>query len=125
MNLNQVTVPSLDLEKSAAFYKKLGLQLIVDSIPHYARFLCPEGGATFSLHRVEKLLSGEGVSVYFECEDLDQRVAQLKKEGIQFVHDPVDQKWLWREALLHDPDGNRIILYFAGEHRINPPWRVN
>ncbi len=33
MNLNQVTVPAKDVAVSVEFYKKLGLQLIVDSIP--------------------------------------------------------------------------------------------
>ena len=31
MRLNQLTIPSLDLEKSVTFYKKLGMQLIVDA----------------------------------------------------------------------------------------------
>jgi hypothetical protein len=32
--------------------------------------------------------------------------------------------YLWREAVLHDPSGNKIKLYWAGENRLNPPWRV-
>ncbi|SED09069.1 hypothetical protein SAMN04489761_4242 [Tenacibaculum sp. MAR_2009_124] len=31
MNLNQVTLPSVNLLKAVAFYKKLGLHLIVDA----------------------------------------------------------------------------------------------
>ncbi len=38
MNLNQITVPVMDVQKSIEFYKKLGLHLIVESLPHYARF---------------------------------------------------------------------------------------
>ncbi|MBO0343575.1 MAG: VOC family protein [Bacteroidota bacterium] len=125
MNLNQVTVPSLDLEKSIPFYEKLGLKLIVESLPHYARFECPDGGSTFSIHLTDKLPKGEGVYVYFECDDLDQRVENLKKEGIQFDQEPVDQRWLWREARLKDLDGNQLILFYAGENRLNPPWRIN
>ncbi|MCI4670863.1 MAG: VOC family protein [Bacteroidia bacterium] len=125
MNLNQVTVPSLDLEKSVEFYEKLSLKLIVRALPHYARFECPEGEATFSVHLVEKLPLGEGVSVYFECEDLDKWVDELTGRGIQFDQMPIDQSWLWREARLKDPDGNCLILYHAGENRKNPPWRVN
>jgi hypothetical protein len=37
----------------------------------------------------------------------------------------MDQPWLWREAHLNDPDGNPIVLYFAGAIRLNPPWKVN
>ena len=55
MNLNQITVPSLDLTKSIPFYEKLGLKLIVKSLPHYARFECPDGNSTFSIHQTENL----------------------------------------------------------------------
>ena len=125
MNLNQVTVPSIDIARSIEFYKVLGLNLIVEALPHYARFECPNGDATFSVHLVDKLPEGEGVYVYFEIESLDQEVARLRKEGVQFDQLPVDQSWLWREARLRDPDGNKVILYFAGDNRKNLPWRIN
>ncbi|KAA1243447.1 VOC family protein [Aquimarina sp. RZ0] len=125
MNLNQVTVPSVDVEESIAFYEKLGLRLIVKSLPNYARFECKTGEATFSIHQVEALPDGNGIYVYFETEELDQEVARLKKEGVLFEQLPKDQSWLWREARLRDPDGNQIILYFGGANRKKPPWRIN
>ncbi|MGV3613059.1 MAG: VOC family protein [Fluviicola sp.] len=124
MNLNQITVPSLDIPKSIAFYQTLGLKLIVES-EHYARFECPDGSSTFSVHLTELLPSGHGISVYFECEDLDEKVNNLLQKGIVFDELPKDQTWLWREAYLKDPDGNQLILFFAGENRLNPPWRIN
>lgn len=125
MNLNQVTIPSLDLTKSIPFYEKLGLRLIVKALPHYARFECPDGNATFSIHQTEKLPKQEGVTVYFECENLDQYVQKLKQKGFVFSQDPKDEDWLWREAKLKDLDGNQLILYFAGANRLNPPWRIS
>lgn len=125
MNLNQVTVEVSDIPRSCAFYQRLGLELIVSS-DHYARFLCPSGagqGATFSIHLSDDVRPN-GAGVYFECDDLDARVERLKSAGIVFDHDPVDQSWLWREAWLRDPDGNRLCLYFAGVNRVDPPWRV-
>lgn len=124
MNLNQITVPSLDLTKSIPFYEKLGLKLIVKALPHYARFECPDGDATFSIHLVEELPKGDGVYVYFECENLDEKVQQLKEDGVQFVQEPKDETWLWREAKLKDLDGNQLILFFGGENRLNPPWKI-
>jgi catechol 2,3-dioxygenase-like lactoylglutathione lyase family enzyme len=124
MNLNQVTVPSLDLSKSISFYEKLGLIPIVKALPHYARFQCPVGQATFSVHLVEELPKGDGISVYFECDNLDEYVVELTKKGIAFNEPPSDRPWLWREARLKDVDGNQIILYHAGENRLNPPWRI-
>lgn len=125
MNLNQVTVPSLNVENAILFYEKLGLKLIVKSLPNYARFECPDGNVTFSIHLTETLPQGDGVYVYFECEDLDAHVASLKENGIQFEKEPTNERWLWREARLKDPDGNQLILFYGGENRLNPPWRVN
>ena len=124
MNLNQITVPSLDLTKSIPFYEQLGLKLIVEALPHYARFVCPDGNSTFSIHLVEELPVGDGIYVYFECEDLDTQVKNLKEKGIVFDQDPTDQTWLWREARLRDLDGNKIILFYGGNNRLNPPWRI-
>lgn len=124
MNLNQVTVFSKDVKKAVRFYKKLGLLLIVDSIPRYARFMCPDGDSTFSLHAGSKVSQNSKIVLYFECEDLDQKVLELKEKGIGFEQDPTDQTWLWREAHLRDLDGNKIILYYAGENRKDPPWRI-
>ena len=124
MNLNQITVPSLDLTKSIPFYEKLGLKLIVKALPHYARFECPNGNATFSIHKTEELPKGDGIYVYFECDDLDKKVEEIKQTRIQFDLEPTDQSWLWREARLRDVDGNQLILFFGGENRLNPPWRI-
>ena len=125
MNLNQITIPSIDLEKAVVFYKKLGLQLIVDALPKYVRFECPDGESTFSIHKVEELPKGNGITIYFENDNLDALVKQLKEKGIIFTSEPEDKSWLWREVHLQDPDGNAIILYNAGDNRKNPPWRIN
>jgi predicted enzyme related to lactoylglutathione lyase len=125
MNLNQITVPSLDLTNSIPFYEKLGLKLIVQSLPQYARFECPNGNSTLSIHLTEELPKGDGVHVYFECEDLDEQVQKIKEKGIIFEQEPADQNWSWREARLKDVDGNQLILFYGGENRLNPPWRIN
>jgi catechol 2,3-dioxygenase-like lactoylglutathione lyase family enzyme len=124
MNLNQVTVPSIDLNIAVPFYQLLGLRLIVDALPNYARFECPDGEATFSIHQRDEIGYGYGVTVYFELENLDQKVEALQGKGMTFDLLPTDQLWLWREARLKDPDGNRIILYHAGDNRKFPPWRI-
>jgi len=124
MNLNQVTVPTLDVERSIHFYQLLGLKLIVQS-PHYARFEVPVGAATFSIHKVDSLIAGEGITIYFENENLDETVNRLVAEGLVFEEMPTDKKWLWREAKLKDPDGNQLIIYLAGKNRKDPPWKLN
>jgi hydroxymethylpyrimidine/phosphomethylpyrimidine kinase len=124
LRLNQVTVTGTDYERSVDFYRRLGLQQIVDSPENgYARFETA-GGVTFSVQidPDEKIIAT--TAIYLECDDLDQRVEQLARSGISFEHGPRNQPWMWREARLRDPDGNIIFFYKAGEHRRFPPWRV-
>lgn len=123
MELNQVTLPALDVAASVAFYRKLGFELIVDDA-HYARFKATVGDATFSVHAVDALHDTPQTVVYFECAALDEQVAALKARGVVFEQDPRDEPWLWREARLRDPAGNVLCLYHAGENRLDPPWRV-
>lgn len=122
MDLNQVTLPVTNMEAATAFYRELGFTQIVDT-PHYARFECPEGASTFSLSLTEDSFDN-GAIIYFESDRLDEWVARLVGQGVKFQQMPTDMRYLWREAVLHDPSGNRIKLYYAGENRRHPPWRV-
>ena len=124
MNLNQVTLPARDVVRSASFYRRLGFTQIVSNLPHYVRFECRDGGATFSLHQVESPPPSETI-IYFECDNLDGVYEELRAQGIVFDQAPADQPWLWREAYLRDPDGNVLCLYHAGSNRRFPPWRIN
>jgi hypothetical protein len=72
MNLNQVTLPAADLEASASFYRRMGFTQIVSS-PHYARFECPEGDATFSIH--EAVLDADEIPA-------SRRALALRQEGM-------------------------------------------
>lgn len=124
MNLNQLTIRVSNLEQSIAFYELLGLTLIVKDT-HYARFECPSGDTTFSVHQEGVMSKDSGAWVYFEVEDVDDKISELIRKGISIEAIPEDKPWLWREARLLDPDNNWIIIYHAGDNRKNPPWRIN
>ncbi len=125
LNLNQITLLVTDVAVSVDFYQKLGLRLIVLALPKYARFESPAGDSTFSLHQAD---AGQNIHpsawIYFETETLDEDVQALEAQGFVMETAPEDQPWLWREARLKDPDGHQIILFWAGENRKNPPWRL-
>jgi catechol 2,3-dioxygenase-like lactoylglutathione lyase family enzyme len=125
VRLNHVTLSVTDLDRSVTFYKRLGFTQIVAE-DGYARFICPEGDATLSLEAGgDAAESGSGaISVHFESERLDALVAELKSRGVTFEQDPTDQPYLWREAVLRDPDGHRLFVYHAGVNRLDPPWRL-
>jgi hydroxymethylpyrimidine/phosphomethylpyrimidine kinase len=123
MELNQVTVPCTDYAASVEFYSKLGLVQIVDSPPRYARFES-SAGSTLSIHAADEAAVSGAATIYFEVPDVDATVAEIRSRGLEFDSEPVDQRWLWREAYLTDPANNRVCIYHAGENRRNPPWRM-
>jgi catechol 2,3-dioxygenase-like lactoylglutathione lyase family enzyme len=134
MNLNQVTVYTALPVETAEFFQKLGLKIIVDSLPRYARLECPDGDSTLSIQHDETAPQAEtrplgsvppnNIVLYFECDDIDAEVERLKSLGLAFDEDPTDRPWLWRQAYLKDPNGNKICLFHARDNRKNPPWRV-
>jgi uncharacterized glyoxalase superfamily protein PhnB len=65
-----------------------------------------------------------GASIHLEVEDVDSTIDALRDMGIEIESEPADQRYLWREATLLDPDGNRVFVYHAGEMRLDPPWRL-
>ena len=52
--------------------------------------------------------------IYFEHQQLDELVSACKSKGFVFNKNH-DMSYLWREAILNDPSGNKTILYWAGE----------
>ncbi|MEP4052490.1 MAG: VOC family protein [Litorimonas sp.] len=128
LRLNQVTLGAIDFAASVSFYKRLGLKLIVDSAPRYVRFEFPqlENGsdpATLSLHIVEKgwKAPSEVPLIYFEVDDVAAFLRDTKTDPI----DPPEMKtYLWEEADIIDPSGNRIRVFKAGSARRFPPWRI-
>jgi catechol 2,3-dioxygenase-like lactoylglutathione lyase family enzyme len=127
VNLNHATLCISDLDRSVAFYRQLGLiQIVADE--GYARFVCPDGDSTLSLHCDAAAGPVEGaasvISLHFETDRVDEVVSELERKGIRFEQPPTDQPYLWREAILRDPDGHRIFIYHAGVNRLNPPWRL-
>jgi len=120
--LNQFTLPATDYAASVAFFKQMGLTLIVDSPDNgYARFEAANG-VTLSIHVGDG--AAGGATTYLESGALDAWVAYLARRGVRFEQMPTDEEWGWREARLSDPAGNRLCLYQAGEYRRYPPWRV-
>lgn len=124
MRLNHVTLDASDVEASASFYDRLGLTQIVAKYPDYARFVAPGGDSTLSLQAVKGEIGRSAASIHFEVDDVDRTVLKLERRGIKFTRQPADQPYLWREAMLLDPDGHEVFIYNAGQARLDPPWRL-
>lgn len=126
MRFNHITLIVTDLERSKAFYRTLGLKQLVDTPPRYARFTFPEGDTTLSLEVTGQQPAQPSVHIFFECDDLDEKVASLRAKGIEFYQQPTDMFYQWREARLWDPDGHDVRLYRENlpNQRLNPPWKI-
>ncbi len=128
IRLNQVTLGAIDMSASIAFYQKLGLQLIVDSAPRYVRFEFPamerSDPDTLSLHEVSSNYApaADWPLIYFEVDDV---AGFLASTGITPLDPPELKSYLWTEADILDPSGNRIRVFNAGENRRFPPWRID
>jgi len=127
IKLNQVTLGAKNMDASIAFYRQLGLKLIVDSAPHYVRFEFPSDDNTdpdtLSLHGVDEewRTPKHWPLIYFEVDDV---AAFLTRVNIRPVDTPELKSYLWTEADILDPSSNRIRIYNAGENRRFPPWRL-
>ena len=127
LRLNQVTLAAKDMAASVLFYEMLGLTLIVDSAPRYVRFEFPDDGqgtqATLSLHAAQTDFtpSPDAPLIYFEVDDVQ---AFLTEKALTPLTTPEMKPYLWFEADIEDPSGNRIRLFTAGKNRRFPPWRI-
>ena len=128
IRLNQVTLAAKDMAASVLFYQKLGLTLIVDSAPRYVRLEFPDHAdfgepATLSLHEVSDDWSAptDWPLIYFEVDDVSDF---LHNTAIEPISPAETQSYLWTEADILDPSGNRIRIYAAGMTRRFPPWRI-
>lgn len=126
MKLNQITLGMRNIDESVAFYEALGLRLIVRSDPDYLRFECPDGDGDPTTLSLVLMSDDEGPGVgevFFQVKDMEAEVERLRVAGI-VVSDIQDQPWLWREAEMRDPAGNRLKLFDPGPNRRFPPWRL-
>ena len=109
-----------DVERSAAFYTgKLGFKLEQPSGPAFARVTLgtltlwlsgPQSSGARPLPDGRRQEPGGWNRIALEVEDLPQRVAELRKEGLKFRNEIVSGPG-GRQIQLEDPDGNPIELF--------------
>jgi catechol 2,3-dioxygenase-like lactoylglutathione lyase family enzyme len=113
-----VSVPVSDQERAKEFYvQKLGFELTRDddSIPglHWVQ-VTPEDGST-SLTLVdwfESMPAGSLQGLVLGIDDLESYCNGLLTRGVEFDRPLQEQPW-GREAVIHDPDGNMLVLQQA------------
>jgi methylmalonyl-CoA/ethylmalonyl-CoA epimerase len=112
-HIGQIALPVRDVDRSEAFYERMlglrklyrfgdlsffdcaGVRLLIDKVKDPAQFK-PQG------------------CIYFRCADIALAVAELKKRGVTFSHEPhliakMDDHDLWM-AFFTDPDGHTLAI---------------
>ena len=120
---NLIGLVVADITKSAAFYRKLGLD-VPDGDDHVEVTL--PGGLRIAWDAVDVIKSfepdwtapsgGHRVGLAFECAspaEVDSTFKEFTAAGHAGVKEPWDAFWGQRYAIVEDPDGNHVEL-FAG-----------
>lgn len=112
---SMTTLVAGDFERTRRFYRDLlGLEAQIDSGSHIM-FAC--GLSIWDGVFAKKLVFGsEDVEISpqfshelcFDSRELDAAQEQLRQEGVDFVHEIMEQPWAQRVMRVRDPDG-RII----------------
>jgi len=126
--LAAVGVIVADLERSAAFYRKLGLDFPdpIDPEGHGHAEAVGPGGLRVMLDTIDTIGSfdpnwtkpsgGHRIGLAFECNsaaDVDATYAKLIGEAAKSYKEPWDAFWGQRYAQINDPDGNVVDLFAA------------
>lgn len=106
------------VSESAAFYQKLGFDL-VGEVEGVAMVAAP-GGGHLKLHPVPEngTTSSEGINLYFSVGDIDAHFERASDAGVEFDFPPTTMSWGARHSYLTDPDGHTIS--FVQSPRAHP-----
>jgi DNA-binding transcriptional ArsR family regulator/catechol 2,3-dioxygenase-like lactoylglutathione lyase family enzyme len=99
--------------ESAAFYRKLGFDL-VDEVEGVAMVAAP-GGGHLKLHPVPEdgSTASEGINLYFRAADIDAHFERATNAGVEFDFPPTTMAWGARHSYVTDPDGHTISFVQA------------
>jgi catechol 2,3-dioxygenase-like lactoylglutathione lyase family enzyme len=113
-----VSVPVSDQDRAKGFYvDKLGFELTRDddSVPGIRWVqVTPKGGAT-SLTLVtwfESMPAGSLQGLVLTSDSLERDCDELAARGVEFER-PLQDQPSGREAIVRDPDGNKLVLQQA------------
>ena len=113
MKMKNTLLAVTDIEKSAAFYKKvLGLRVVMDfgANKTLTGGLVLQTAETWKEFICTKNISfgGRSTEIYFEEDDFDKFIEKLSGCEIKYVHPVKEHSWGQRVVRLYDPDGHII-----------------
>jgi lactoylglutathione lyase len=134
VRVGQPTLFTVDIEDTAAFYRRLGFAEAYRFPPFGEEppaFIAMHIGTFYiTLARLEVIkqqtgLPGVGIATSRQFDitvivtDVDATVADLREFGATVVMEPRDQPWGDRHAYVTDPDGNYVQITTHANHDVN------
>jgi catechol 2,3-dioxygenase-like lactoylglutathione lyase family enzyme len=113
-----ISVPVSDQERAKAFYvDRLGFELTRDddSVPgiRWLQVTPREGAVSLTLVTwFETMPPGSLRGLVLGSQDLERDCERLRAQGVEFDQPVHEQPW-GKEAVVRDPDGNRLVLQQA------------
>ena len=109
MKMKNTLLAVTDIEKSAAFYKKvLGLRVVMDfgANKTLTGGLVLQTAETWKEFIFTKNISfgGRSTEIYFEEDDFDKFIEKLSGCEIKYVHPVKEHSWGQRVVRIYDPD---------------------
>lgn len=122
MSLDAIGIVSKDLKKSVAFYKILGVDLVVTGGEDHLEGRTKSGVRIMvdSIELMKKInpsfIPGTGTSVVLgfiqeSPKAVDDLSKTISENGFEIVKEPWDAFWGQRYSSVLDPDGNQIDLF--------------
>ena len=114
MAVGVVSVPVADQERSLAFYRDvLGLRVLTDQPMgpqmRWLQLQPADGGATVALVTWFDAMAPGGLQgLMFHVADIDAEHARMSAAGVECS--PVEEQPWGRFTMVHDPDGNGLIV---------------
>jgi catechol 2,3-dioxygenase-like lactoylglutathione lyase family enzyme len=124
--LDAIGIVVADMERSLAFYRRLGLDISTDAAAEDHTEATLPGGLRLMWDTEESIRSFDPswtapqgsprTSLAFACDsaaDVDRVYAELTEAGYAGQREPWDAFWGQRYATVGDPDGNAVDLFAA------------
>ncbi len=107
-----VATPVTDMRRAQTFYEGiLGLKSTHEAVEgHWVEYELPGGTFAITDMQPEWKPSNQGTVAAFEVDDIDDTVARLKLNGVEFFEDLFDTP-VCRMAVVADPDGNKVTIH--------------
>lgn len=111
LRISLIVLYSADLNRSKAFYERLGLRFTPERHGQGPQhFSCHLGDSVFEIYPLKKeALAQNKVRIGFFVPSVDEALERIKETGLRLVSPPQDSPW-GRRAVVEDPEGNAVEI---------------